>query len=110
MSETVGVLRDRLSINQATTETSSTEQLLDACVASGIRAVAPWRHKYIGNDVQRTRQALDERGLRASSLCRGGFFTGSRTETEAHRDNRAAVEEAAELGAPVLVLVCGPVV
>lgn len=101
--------RPRLSINQATAETSGTEELLDACVAAGVPAVAPWRHKYVGGDVRRTRRALDGRGLRASSLCRGGFFTGTRSPAEARRDNRAAVEEAAELGAPVLVLVCGPV-
>ena len=43
-------------------------------------------------------------GLRCSSLCRGGFFTAD----GAREDNRRAVEEAAALGAPVLVLVCGP--
>ena len=45
-----------------------------------------------------------------SSLCRGGFFpapdAAGRRERDA--DNRAAVEEAAELGTDVLVLVCGP--
>jgi sugar phosphate isomerase/epimerase len=101
--------RSRLSINQATTETSSTEDLLDACAQSGIRYVAPWRHKYVDGDVRRTSRALDERGIRASSLCRGGFFTATRPPEEASIDNRRAVEEAAELGAPVLVLVCGPV-
>lgn len=100
---------DRLSINQATTETSSTESLLAACADAGVQSVAPWRHKYVGGDVRRTRRAFDDLDLRASSLCRGGFFTGTRTDAEATSDNRRAVEEAAELGAPVLVLVCGPV-
>ncbi|MCW2776018.1 MAG: xylose isomerase [Nocardioides sp.] len=99
----------RLSINQATTETSSTEELLDACAQAGVGYVAPWRHKFIDGDVRRTRRALDARSIRASSLCRGGFFTGTRPPAEAASDNRRAVEEAAELGSPVLVLVCGPV-
>jgi sugar phosphate isomerase/epimerase len=98
-----------LSINQATTETSSTLELLDACAAAGVDSVAPWRHKYLQGSATLTRQALDEHGVKATSLCRGGFFTGTRPEAEAEADNRRAVEEAAALGAPVLVLVCGPV-
>lgn len=98
-----------LSINQATTETSSTVALLEACVHSGVGSVAPWRHQYVDGDVALTRRALDDHGLSATSLCRGGFFTGTRTGSEAEADNRRAVEEAATLGAPVLVLVCGPV-
>jgi hypothetical protein len=39
-----------------------------------------------------------------SALCRGGFFLAP----DADADNRRAVEEAAELGTDVLVLVCGP--
>lgn len=100
---------DRISVNQATVETSPTEPWLDACVEAGVRLVAPWRHRYVGGDAARTRRALEERGLEVSSLCRGGFFTGTRPGKECSRDNRAAVEEAAELGAPLLVLVCGPV-
>ena len=100
---------NRLSINQATTATSSTLDLLAACAAAGVDAVAPWRHQYVEGDVALTRRALDDHGVRATSLCRGGFFTGTRPDAEAADDNRRAVEEAAILGAPVLVLVCGPV-
>jgi sugar phosphate isomerase/epimerase len=99
----------RLSINQATAQTTDPAAFLDACAAGGIEVVAPWRHQYVGGRAGTMRRALDERGLRASSLCRGGFFTGTRPDDEAARDNRAAVDEAAQLGAPVLVLVCGPV-
>jgi sugar phosphate isomerase/epimerase len=98
-----------LSINQATTETSSTLDLLEACAAAGVTSVAPWRHKYLHDSATLTRQALDDHGLKATSLCRGGFFTGTRPDSEAEADNLRAVEEAATLGAPVLVLVCGPV-
>ncbi|GAB2445283.1 sugar phosphate isomerase/epimerase [Nocardioides hungaricus] len=99
-----------LSINQATTETSSTVELLRACAEAEVGQVAPWRHQYVDGDVRRTRRALDDHGIVASSLCRGGFLSGTRSVEEADEDNRRAVEEAAVLGAPVLVLVCGPVV
>jgi sugar phosphate isomerase/epimerase len=51
-------------------------------------------------------------GLHVSSLCRGGFFTHADADARrsALADNRAAVAEAAELGADVLVLVCGGLV
>lgn len=104
------MLLDRLSINQATVETTSTDELIEACGELGIRTVGLWRHKYIEGDVRLTRRRLDAAGLAVSSVCRGGFFTGTRSRAEADADNRRAIEEAAALAAPVLVLVCGPVV
>lgn len=54
---------------------------------------------------------LRDSGLAVASLCRGGFFPAL---TEAGRDkaidnNRRAVDEAAAIGAPLVVLVCGAV-
>ncbi len=48
-------------------------------------------------------------GLAVSSLCRGGFLTATdpAERAAALADNRAAVEEAAELGTDTLVLVSG---
>ena len=45
------------------------------------------------------------------SLCRGGFFPAetAAARQEAIDDNRRAIEEAAVLGAPLVVLVCGAV-
>jgi sugar phosphate isomerase/epimerase len=108
-SPQLAAARPQVSLNQATLETSSTLDLLDACVAAGIDLVAPWRHKYLQGSATTTKQALDDHGVTASSLCRGGFFTGNTSGQQAQRDNRSAVEEAAQLGAPVLVLVCGPI-
>jgi sugar phosphate isomerase/epimerase len=48
--------------------------------------------------------------LRVSSLCRGGWFSAPTPRERSQRiaDNRLAIEQAAMLGAPVLVMVCGP--
>ncbi len=100
---------DALSLNQATAETTGTAEVLAACRDAGIGQVSLWRHQYVGGDAAATRRAVDSHGLRVSSLCRGGFFTGTRSEREAAEDNRRAVDESAVLGAPILVLVCGPV-
>ena len=53
---------------------------------------------------------LRDSGLRVSSLCRGGFFPAATQAERLQRidDNRRAIDEAAELGAPCVVLVCGP--
>jgi sugar phosphate isomerase/epimerase len=92
--------RGRLSLNLITVDHWSLPEAVARCAAAGIGWVAPWRHQ-LTPDAPRL---LRETGLRASSLCRGGFFTAP----DADDDNRRAVEEAAWLGAPVLVLVCGP--
>ena len=48
--------------------------------------------------------------MQVSSLCRGGFFPAPTQAEREQRldDNRRAIDEAAILGADVLVLVCGP--
>ncbi len=99
---------EQLSLNQATTETTPTVRTLAACASAGVGAVSLWRHKYIEGDASVTARAVRDAGLEVSSLCRGGFFTGTRSEAAAGADNLRAIEEAVQLAAPVLVLVCGP--
>lgn len=101
---------DRLSLNQATAELTPTIELLRACAANDLPTAGLWRHKYIDGSARRTRAAADDLGVAVSSLCRGGFFTGTRSEAEAAEDNRRALDDAATLNAPVLVLVCGPLI
>jgi sugar phosphate isomerase/epimerase len=90
----------RLSLNLITVDHWSLAEAAERCAAAGIGWVAPWRHQ-LTPDAPRV---LRDAGLRVSSLCRGGFFTAPGADD----DNRLAVEQAAEIGAPVLVLVCGP--
>jgi sugar phosphate isomerase/epimerase len=92
----------RLSLNLMTVDHWSLPQAVERCAAAGIPTVAPWRHQY--DDAAAAGRTIAAAGLGVSSLCRGGFFTAP----EADADNRRAVDEAAALGAPVLVLVCGP--
>jgi sugar phosphate isomerase/epimerase len=90
----------RLSLNLITVDHWSLPEAVDRCAAAGITTVAPWRHQ-LDDDSPRV---IREAAMQVSSLCRGGFFTAPGADD----DNRRAVEEAAEVGAPVLVLVCGP--
>jgi sugar phosphate isomerase/epimerase len=100
---------DRLSFNQMTADPWSLEQAVTHCAKAGIPYIAAWRHKLDG-DATKASALIRREGLRVSSLCRGGWFSGPTAEDRRKRisDNRLAIEEAAILGAPVLVMVCGP--
>ncbi|MET9609752.1 sugar phosphate isomerase/epimerase family protein [Streptomyces sp. NPDC006512] len=99
----------RLSLNQETIRQWSVPELVAGCAAAGVGAVGLWRDPVREFGVRKTAKLVSGAGLRVSSLCRGGFFTAADPagRAAALRDNRRAVEEAAELGAEVLVLVSG---
>lgn len=104
-------LRDvaRLSFNQITSDRASLAAVVDACARHGVPFVSIWRHKIAETGLDRALHLVRDAGVRVSSVCRGGMFPAATREERARRldDNRRAVDEAATLGAPVLVLVCG---
>jgi sugar phosphate isomerase/epimerase len=99
----------RLSLNQRTTANWSLREAVDGAVAAGLPAIGLWREPVAEIGVDAARRAVDDAGLRVSSLCRGGFFTASdpADRAAAHEDNLRALDEAAGLGTTVLVLVPG---
>jgi len=99
----------RLSLNQITTERASLGETVDACARHGVPYVAVWRHKLAETGVERAVRLIRDAGIRVSSLCRGGMFPAATAAERAARieDNRRAVDDAAALGADVLILVCG---
>ena len=102
----------RLSLNQATVNGLSLGEAVDLCVRHEIPAIGLWRERVAESGLAAAGKRVRAAGLDVSSLCRGGFFThadaGARRAAIA--DNRAAVTEAAELGAGTLVLVSGGLV
>ncbi|HEX9199841.1 MAG TPA: sugar phosphate isomerase/epimerase family protein [Acidobacteriaceae bacterium] len=102
-------LLERLSFNQMTADPWSLEQAVHHCSMSAVPYIGVWRHKLDGDAVQSAAMIRGE-GLRVSSLCRGGWFSAPTAKERRERvaDNRVAIEEAAILGAPVLVIVSGP--
>jgi len=93
-----------MSFNQMTADQLGLAEAAELCAGLGIRWFGPWRHKVAEVGAREAARILDAHGLKASSLCRGGFFLAP----DEAADNRRAVEEAATLGTDVLVLVCGP--
>jgi sugar phosphate isomerase/epimerase len=103
-----------LSINTATVRKQRGQDwplldILDACAARGIRAVAPWRDQVAAAGLQATAQRLKAHGLELSGYCRGGMFTyaDAAGQRAVRDDNRRALDEACTLCAPCLVLVVG---
>jgi sugar phosphate isomerase/epimerase len=100
---------NRLSINQYSVRQLPLVELVEECRKIGIGVVGLWRDKVSSVGSDRAKQLLKDANILVSSLCRGGFFPHS-TDEELVRtaaDNRKAVDEAAELSSPLLVLVCG---
>jgi sugar phosphate isomerase/epimerase len=103
---------ERLSLNQATVKNVGLKDAVELCARHGIGAIGLWRDRVAEVGVAEAAAAVRGAGLHVSSLCRGGFFTGADAEGRraALEDNRAAVAEAAALGADTLVLVSGGLV
>jgi sugar phosphate isomerase/epimerase len=100
----------RLSLNQITTNRWSLAEALDGCLRAGVPSIGIWRHKIADVGLAESRRLVSSAGLHVSSVCRGGMFPAATADERARRidDNRRAIDEAAELGADTLVLVCGP--
>jgi len=103
---------ERLSLNQATVKHLGLADAVALCVRHDIPAIGLWRDRVAEAGLSSAAALVRQAGLHVSSLCRGGFFTPADADgrAAARADNRAAVREAAELGADTLVLVCGGLV
>lgn len=99
----------RLSLNQRTTAEWSLREAIDGCVRAGLPAIGVWREPVAEVGLEVAAGWVREAGLRVSSMCRGGFFTGSDpvARQAAHEENLRALDETAALDAPTLVLVPG---
>lgn len=86
--------------------------MLVGCVAAQIPAVSLWRDKIAETGLNETLKLLGDTGIKVSSLCRGGFFPATTNDQLSRNleENYHAADEAAAVGAEVLVLVCGGIV
>ncbi len=99
-----------LSLNTVTVRDQwSLAQCIDGCARHGIPAIAPWRDVLHAMGVAEAARAIRAAGLSVSGLCRGGMFPAADAagRAAAIEDNRRAIDEAHQLGAACLVMVCG---
>lgn len=98
-----------LSINTATVRRQGDLlAIIEACAGAGIPAISPWRDQVAAVGLDRAVKAVRDTGLKLSGYCRSGMFPADPSRAaEVRDDNRRAVDEAAALGAPCLVMVVG---
>ncbi|WP_375586386.1 sugar phosphate isomerase/epimerase family protein [Cyclobacterium xiamenense] len=99
----------KLCIHTITTKPWSLEEAAENYERAGVKGISVWRQYLGGRDIAAAGDRIRSHGLEIVSLVRGGFFpaVSARNRELAIQDNLKAVEEAAALGAPMIVLVCG---
>ncbi len=99
----------RLCVHTITTTPWSIEEATEHYAAAGAKGVTVWRQWLDGRDIGKVGADIRSAGMEVVSLCRGGFFPAADAAglQRAIDDNLRAIDEAAALGAPLIVLVCG---
>jgi len=99
----------RLCVHTITTKPWPIEKAAREFSAAGIGGITVWRDALAGRNIPDTRKLLHDLNLEVVSLCRGGFFPAlyQSARQVAIDENKRAIDEAAALGAPLVVLVCG---
>lgn len=100
---------ERLAIHTMTTKPWDLPTTCEKYAKAGVPGVGVWRQWLDGRPLEESKKMLDDHGLKAVSLVRGGFFPGLNSIEcgLALDDNRLALDQAAAIGAPQVVLVCG---
>jgi sugar phosphate isomerase/epimerase len=101
----------RLCIHTVTTKPWPIEVAAENYARVGVSGISVWRDALEGRSAGQAGQMLRDSGLEVVSYVRGGFFPAveAKDRLAAIDDNRKMIDEAADLGAPLLVLVCGAV-
>jgi sugar phosphate isomerase/epimerase len=100
---------DWLALNTITLrEQGDFGTIVDACARHQIRAIAPWRDEIATIGVAKAARRIRDAGLSISGYCRAGMLVADAPRRkEVREDNRRAIDEAKELGAPPVVVVVG---
>ena len=101
----------RLCLHTITTKPWTIEEAVRHYAAAGVRGITVWREALAGRDPAAIGRLIRDHGLAVVSLCRGGFFAAGTAggRAAAIAENLRCIEQAAALGAPMIVLVCGAV-
>lgn len=98
-----------LCIHTITTKPWSLEQALDEYSAKGIGGISVWEDAIKSEGAVKAGERIESYPIDVVSYVRGGFFPSGNVEKRAAAidHNKKLLEEAAAIGAPLLVLVCG---
>lgn len=100
---------NKLCLHTITTKPWTLDQCLLNYEKVGVKGISIWRNVLENQNLNTVGRRVKDAGLETVSLVRGGFFTG-KTKDEKQKaidENKKIIEEAAAIGAPLIVLVCG---
>jgi len=99
----------KLCVHTLTTKPWGIEDCVKNYSKAGIHGITIWRNVLENRNLTAVKSLLDDHGMTVISLCRGGFFPSIDASKRklAIDDNLLAIEQAAAVGAPLIVLVCG---
>lgn len=99
----------KLCVHTLTNKPWNLRKCVENYSAAGIKGITIWRNVLENQNLKEAKKLLDDSDMEVVSIARGGFFPSVEKETrnKAIDDNLQAIEQAAAVGAPVIVLVCG---
>lgn len=99
----------RYAIHTQTIKSWSLRQCVEAFWAAGFGGIGVWRHVLQETGIREAARILADSPLKVPSLVRGGFFVSpdAAARAAALDDNRRCLDEAAAIGAEMVVLVVG---
>lgn len=99
----------RLCVHSITTKPWLLEQSVDKFQQAGIKGISVWQDAAETFGIKQTKALIQKSDLEVVSYVRGGFFAHQSIEDRQKviDHNKKLIDDAAEIGAPLLVLVCG---
>jgi len=99
----------KLCMHTITTKPWKLNEAVDHYAKAGVKGVSVWQDAAAELGPIESGKLIRKNGMDVVSYVRGGFFPHSSSEKrkKAITDNKKMIDEAAALGAPMLVLVCG---
>jgi len=99
----------KLCVHTLTTKPWNIEECVKNYAAAGIKGITIWRNVLENRNLTEVKKLLDEFDMEVVSLARGGFFPSvdPQKRQTVIDDNLFAIDQAAAVGAPSIVLVCG---
>ena len=99
----------KLCVHTLTTKPWNLKECIENYSSAGIHGITIWRNVLEGQNLSDAKKMLDDHNMTVVSIARGGFFPSIYLEKRIKSidDNLLAIEQAANICAPVIVLVCG---
>ncbi|MBT3385060.1 MAG: sugar phosphate isomerase/epimerase [Prolixibacteraceae bacterium] len=99
----------KLCVHTLTTKPWDLRECVENYNAAGIQGITIWRNVLENQNLIDAKKLFDDHNMEVVSIARGGFFPSieKSIRNKAIDDNLLAIEQAAAVGAPVIVLVCG---